>query len=120
MLRMHTPALTQALTRSPWPIGLVYGSDLAGAAFGCLGALALMSTLDGVSVMLMVGALGACAALAFALGCAEPEWQALALPRFARLLRRPGMLALVLLALALGNAVIHPHGLVLSFAKARI
>jgi hypothetical protein len=112
--------ISLALTRSPWPIGLVYGSDLAGAAFGCVGALALMSTLDGVSVMLMVGALGACAALAFALGCAELEWQALALPRFARVLRRPGMLALVLLALALGNAAIHPHGLVLSFAKARV
>ncbi|MFL5029286.1 MAG: hypothetical protein ACJ8E1_05375, partial [Xanthobacteraceae bacterium] len=53
--------ISLALTRSPWPIGLVYGFDLAGAALGCLGALALMSTLDGVSVMLMVGALGASA-----------------------------------------------------------
>src|SRR5215831_13287325 len=40
--------ISLALTRSPWPIGLVYGSDLAGAAAGCLGALLLMSTLDGV------------------------------------------------------------------------
>jgi hypothetical protein len=112
--------ISLALTRSPWPVGLVYGSDLAGASLGCLGALVLMSTLDGVSAMLMVGALGAAAAFAFALGCAATEWQALALPRFARLLRRPGMLAIALLALALGNAAIYPHGLVLSFAKARV
>src|SRR5215813_9722985 len=86
--------ISLALTRSPWPIGQVYGTDLAGAALGCLGALVLMSTLDGVSAMLMVGALGAAAAFAFALGCAATEWQALALPRFARVLRRPGMLAI--------------------------
>jgi hypothetical protein len=112
--------ISLALTRSPWPVGLVYGFDLAGAAFGCLGALALMSTLDGVSAMLMVGALGGSAAFAFALGCGEAEWQALGLPNFARLLRRPGLLTVALLALALGNAAIYPHGLVLSFAKARV
>ena len=60
-------AISLALTRSPWPVGLVYGADLAGAAFGCLGALVLMSTLDGVSAMLMVGAIGAIASCAFAL-----------------------------------------------------
>jgi hypothetical protein len=112
--------ISLALTRSPWPVGLVYGSDLAGAAFGCLGALTLMSTLDGVSAMLMVGALGASAAFCFALGCSETEWQALEVPRLIRLLRRPGMLTVALLALALGNAAIYPHGLVLSFAKARL
>ena len=29
-----------ALTRSPYPIGKVYGADLIGAAIGCIGALA--------------------------------------------------------------------------------
>jgi hypothetical protein len=112
--------ISLALTRSPWPVGLVYGSDLAGAAFGCLGALTLMSILDGVSAMLMVGALGASAAFLFALGCSETEWHALELPSFVRLLRWPGMLTVALLALALGNAAIYPNGLVLSFAKARL
>jgi hypothetical protein len=112
--------ISLALTRSPWPIGLVYGFDLAGAAFGCLGALVLMSALDGVSALLMVGALGAAAALAFALGCLETYWQAPAVPRFAGLLRRPGALTVVLLALALGNAALHPNGLVLSFAKGKV
>jgi hypothetical protein len=60
-------AISLALTRSAWPVGLVYGVDLAGAAFGCFGALVLMSTLDGVSAMLMVGAIGALASCAFAL-----------------------------------------------------
>ena len=60
-------AISLALTRSPWPVGLVYGADLAGAASGCLGALVLMSTLDGVSTMLMVGAIGAVASCCLAL-----------------------------------------------------
>src|SRR5215468_164067 len=59
-------AVSLALTRSPWPVGLVYGADLAGAAFGCLGALVLMSTLDGVSTMLMIAAIGAVASCTFA------------------------------------------------------
>ena len=29
-------AISLALTRSPWPVGFVYGADLAGAAFRCL------------------------------------------------------------------------------------
>ena len=65
--------ISLALTRSPWPIGQVYGTDLAGASLGCLGALVLMSTVDGVSAMLMVAALGASAALAFAVGCTATE-----------------------------------------------
>ena len=28
-----------ALTRTPYPIGKVYGADLIGAAIGCIGAL---------------------------------------------------------------------------------
>jgi hypothetical protein len=111
--------ISLALTRSPWPVGLVYGFDLAGAAFGCLGALVLMSTLDGVSAMLMVGALGAAAALAFARGCSDAEARAVVLPSWLRMLHRPGALLVVFALLALGNAAIHPHGLLLSFAKGK-
>ena len=111
--------ISLALTRSPWPVGLVYGSDLAGAAFGCLGALVLMSTLDGVSAMLMVGALGAAAAFAFARGCNDAESRAIVLPRWLRMLHRPGVLLVAFALLALGNAAIHPHGLLLSFAKGK-
>jgi hypothetical protein len=55
-----------ALTRSPFPIGLVYGVDLIGAAVGCLGVLFLLQYTDGPSAILWVGAFGAVAALLFA------------------------------------------------------
>ncbi len=55
-----------ALTRSPYPVGRVYGVDLAGAAFGCLAALALISLTDGPSVVLWAAAMGAAASYAFA------------------------------------------------------
>ena len=81
-------AISLALTRSPWPVGLVYGADLAGAAFGCLGALVLMSTLDGVSAMLMVGAIGALASCAFALP--GRDYARSTLPRLFRPICSPG------------------------------
>jgi hypothetical protein len=36
-----------ALTRSPYPIGKVYGADLIGAATGCIGVLALLNVMSG-------------------------------------------------------------------------
>jgi hypothetical protein len=36
-------AVSLALTRSPFPIGITYGVDLCGAAFGCLAVAALLS-----------------------------------------------------------------------------
>jgi hypothetical protein len=58
-----------ALTRSPYPIGQVYGADLIGAAAGCLGALALMNVSDGPAAVLWVGAFIGIASLAFAASC---------------------------------------------------
>src|SRR5712671_6644742 len=55
-----------ALTRSPYPIGKVYGADLIGAAAGCIGVLAILNLTTGPSAVLWVGALIALAALAFA------------------------------------------------------
>src|SRR5215212_6503944 len=34
-------AISLALTRSVYPVGIVYGADLLGAALGCVGALVL-------------------------------------------------------------------------------
>src|SRR4029079_11829343 len=42
-------AISLALTRSPWPVGLVYGADLIGAETGCLAVLTLMQWFDQVS-----------------------------------------------------------------------
>ena len=55
-----------ALTRSPYPIGQVYGADLIGAATGCIGVLALLNVMSGPSAVLWVGGLVALAALGFA------------------------------------------------------
>jgi hypothetical protein len=54
-----------ALTRSPFPVGRVYGSDLLGAAVGCLGVLVLLNNTDGPSAILWVGAIAAAGALLF-------------------------------------------------------
>ena len=48
-----------ALTRSPFPVGRVYGADLLGAAVGCLGVLVLLNNTDGPSAVLWVGAIAA-------------------------------------------------------------
>ncbi|MEE8277071.1 MAG: hypothetical protein V3R75_08005, partial [Alphaproteobacteria bacterium] len=52
-----------ALTRSPYPMGRVYGVDLAGAAVGCLGVLALLNLTDGPSAVLWTAALAGGAAV---------------------------------------------------------
>ena len=54
-----------ALTRSPFPVGRVYGADLLGAAVGCLGVLVLLNNTDGPSAILWVGAISAAGALSF-------------------------------------------------------
>jgi hypothetical protein len=54
-----------ALTRSPYPIGKVYGADLIGAAAGCIGVIVLLNVTSGPSAVLWVGALIGLAALGF-------------------------------------------------------
>jgi hypothetical protein len=63
-------AVSLALTRSSQRISVVYGVDLVGAAAGCLVTLALLSAIDTYSAILLVGAIGAGAALAFSSQCA--------------------------------------------------
>src|SRR5262245_11180594 len=51
-----------ALTRSPHPVGRVYGVDLLGAAVGCLGVIVLLNVCNGPSAVLwtaVIAALGA-------------------------------------------------------------
>jgi spermidine synthase len=55
-----------ALTRSPFPVGVVYGVDLLGAALGCLGALLLLNLVSGPSAVLWIAVLIAAGALLFA------------------------------------------------------
>jgi hypothetical protein len=58
--------LSLALTRSPFPIGRVYGADMLGAASGCLGVLLLLNITDGPSAVLWIAALAAIGASLFA------------------------------------------------------
>src|SRR5215813_2656968 len=111
--------ISLALTRSPWPIGLVYGCDLAGAAAGCLGALVLLNLIDAVSALFAIAALAAAAALLFRRG-ATPAERAEAAPPKWLLLDRPASLFVALAAFAMINATIAPKGLALTFAKGSI
>jgi spermidine synthase len=58
--------MSLALTRSPFPVGRVYGIDLIGAAMGCLSALALLNLTDAPSAVLWVSVLGMVASMCVA------------------------------------------------------
>ena len=107
-----------ALTRSPFPIGRVYGADLAGAALGSIGVLALLNTVDGPSAVLWIAAIAALAAVLFStstIGTAPPGR-----PPLAGLLRRPAALLPVLILVAIANNFASPRGLHPVFVKGRI
>jgi hypothetical protein len=55
-----------ALTRSPFPVGLVYAVDLVGAALGCAAVVGILEVLDGPTAVLAAGLAAAIAALSFA------------------------------------------------------
>jgi hypothetical protein len=103
-----------ALTRSPFPVGRVYGVDLAGAAAGCLGVLAVLNATDAPSAVLWSGALAAVASLAFSASRvgAAPAHR----PAFAAMLEWRRSLVIVLVASALANGL-SEHGLRPVFVK---
>ena len=115
-------AISLALTRSPWPVGIVYGVDLIGAAAGCLIALGLMTWLDGVSALFAVGAIGAVGAI-----CFRAAWRAgdagaapeLPVSRWF-VVRHPELLVLGLIALTWLNAAVQPGGITPVLVKDRI
>ncbi len=115
-------AISLALTRSPWPVGIVYGVDLVGAAAGCLIALALMTWLDGVSALLAVGVIGAIAAACFRAARQQSRDPLLPEPAVSRWFvpRHPMLLAAVLAALAGFNAAIEPDGITPVLVKDQI
>jgi len=67
-------AISVALTRSPWPVGLVYGVDLLGAASGCLVVLVLLNWADAISVLIAIGTFEAVAAVCFGAAPGRPKF----------------------------------------------
>lgn len=106
-------AVSLALTRSPWPVGLVYGVDLVGAATGCLVVLVLLDRVDALSAVLLVAAVGAVAGSLFKSARLGSE---LAPPPGPlgrlRVLANPALIAFLIGAAGLANAALHPRGLV--------
>jgi hypothetical protein len=105
-----------ALTRSPFPIGRVYGVDMLGAATGCLAAVVVLHLTDGPSAALWVAATVALAAWLFARSGRPAETRPGSLG--GRLLGRPGRLGLLLAACALANGATR-HGLQPLYVKDR-
>jgi hypothetical protein len=91
-----------ALTRSPFRIGRVYGVDLAGAALGCLGVLAVLNFTDGPSAILWIAAVEALAAISFA-GSGIGDRVQPAMP-FASALSRTNVIFVVLACAAAANS----------------
>ncbi len=119
-------AVSLALTRSPFPVGLVYGVDLVGAASGCLFVLALLNWADAISVLIGIGAIAAVGSICFGIARSRSGDTAPALLAVGWLGRgrRPLAFTLVFGAIAVGNAAVQPTagggglgGLVLLMAK---
>jgi hypothetical protein len=66
-----------ALTRSPFPVGLVYAVDLLGAALGCAAVVGILDILDGPTAILAAGLAAAVAAVSFAHAATGSERTAL-------------------------------------------
>lgn len=93
-----------ALTRSPFPIGRVYGVDLAGAALGCLLVLGLLNLVDAPTALLWIAVLVVLGALCFA-GSAIGAAPTVALPGAASLLRLKTLLGILVVA-AVANGMV--------------
>ena len=109
-------AVSLALTRSPYPIGRVYGIDLIGAAAGCLGALLLLNLTDGPSAVLWIGALSALGAWLFRASNVGGEGSRPA--TLALLFDRPGIIAVALIAFAAFNSATD-YGVAPQYIKGR-
>jgi spermidine synthase len=108
-------AISLALTRSAYPVGLVYGVDLVGASLGCLTTLALLSVFDTYTAIILVGAVGLGAAGCFAMATnerlslvQEGRLDRATAPRFALLLSAAALLLIAGLNWSLGTRGIRP------------
>lgn len=103
-------AISLALTRSPYPIGIVYGVDLLGAASGCLVALVLLSWADAIAVLFLVAAIAATGAVCFAIARSMSAERGPPRRAFRMLGQggKPVIFVVVFGLIAIGNAAIQP------------
>ncbi len=66
--------ITTCLTRSPYPIGKVYGIDLLGAGLGCLFVLGVMEVIDTPTGVIFLASLAFLAALCFSAPTPESDF----------------------------------------------
>jgi hypothetical protein len=108
LVAMATPyvfsgvVVSLALTRSPFPTGMVYGVDLLGAAMGCVAVVGILNFLDGPTTVVLSGVISGLSALAFA-GSANAEDQRSLKSRSWWL--RPAPIVIALIALAVLNSL---------------
>ncbi len=103
-------AISLALTRSPVPVGLVYGVDLLGASSGCLVVLLLLEWADAISLLIAIAAFAALAATCFGRASRISEQDssidlASGPPRRRAM---PALLTAFFGLLAFGNAIVQP------------
>jgi spermidine synthase len=91
--------ITLLLTRLPYGGGWLYASDLAGAAFGCLGIIFVLFVVDPVSATLGIGAFAAGAGWIVVRGSGD-----------IRSLRLSGAAAIILAAAAIGHTGLEVSG----------
>ena len=92
-----------ALTRSPYPVGRVYGVDMVGAAVGCFGVLFLLNASDGPSAVLWTSVIAALGAVLFSrsgIGGAPAS-----VPKLAIVLGWPKVWLVILIAAAVLNTL---------------
>ena len=87
-----------ALTRSPFPVSLVYGVDLLGAALGCAAVLVVLNVLDGPTAILFAALMCRCRRRARSRAARRRENAHALVAR--RLWRRPALCTCVVLAAA--------------------
>jgi len=91
-----------ALTRSPFPTGLVYGVDLLGAALGCVAVIGLLNVVDGPTSVVLSGAISGLSAMAFAASASSEDQKRL---KSRSWWQRPAPVVIALIAFALLNSL---------------
>ncbi len=91
-----------ALTRSPFPTGLVYGIDLLGAALGCVAVIGLLNVVDGPTSVVLSGAISGLSAMAFAASASSEDQKRLKSNFW---WQRPAPVVIALAAFALLNSL---------------